>query len=436
MSLNKLDLGGKKAIVIIVLLLAALVCATFFFGGDADKQTPVNKPEQENSEQIESSDSHLASDLPDVNPEDYNYEQIFPSTFDEDPPSTTLTKEQIEEGIANFLPRLLALEPGVVDQVSARTYSGTYNPLRYMLEAVEENQDMLDAFRNMAQYTEYEILGYAGDPKEGNSYSVYLTVTTPYMTLTAEEMAAGADQTEKYTPFQSTGAAKKSASMNLEQVERGTDFICLRFIIEDDVPVLYSCTSYFFESDATVQYAFFWGGIKFYGTRGGDLLLNNAIGGAKEATRSSAMSKDMDQILELAKEGDLDALIERGAFRQKIKEDMYKVGFDLPDDFDIAELRQQYMDTVQYTPKFYCDENGDGAFALVWSFEDPYLGKKVIQHDFLNAFGYWEEPSIIKETSYALFSYYLEESYGGSSIDLGQRVALLNALAEDTPEEN
>ena len=63
MSLNKLDLGGKKAIVIIVLLLAALICATFFFGGDADKQTPVNKPEQENSEQIESSDSHLASDL-------------------------------------------------------------------------------------------------------------------------------------------------------------------------------------------------------------------------------------------------------------------------------------------------------------------------------------------------------------------------------------
>ena len=165
MSLNKLDLGGKKAIVIIVLLLAALVRATFFFGGDADKQTPVNKPEQENSEQIESSDSHLASDLPDVNPEDYNYEQIFPSTFDEDPPSTTLTKEQIEEGMANFLPRLLALEPGVVDQVSARTYSGTYNPLRYMLEAVEENQDMLDAFRNMAQYTEYEILGYAWYPK-------------------------------------------------------------------------------------------------------------------------------------------------------------------------------------------------------------------------------------------------------------------------------
>ena len=44
MSLNKLDLGGKKAIVIIVLLLAALVCATFFFGGDVEKQTPVNKP--------------------------------------------------------------------------------------------------------------------------------------------------------------------------------------------------------------------------------------------------------------------------------------------------------------------------------------------------------------------------------------------------------
>ena len=33
------------------------------------------------------------------------------------------------------------------------------------------------------------------------------------------------------------------------------------------------------------------------------------------------MSKDMDQILELAKEGDLDALIERGAFRQKIKDE-------------------------------------------------------------------------------------------------------------------
>ena len=125
---------------------------------------------------------------------------------------------------------------------------------------------MPDAFRNMAQYTEYEILGYAGDPKEGNLYSVYLTVTTPYMTLTAEEMAAGADQTEKYTPFQSTGAAKKIASMNLEQVERGADFICLRFIIEDDVPVLYSCTSYFFESDATVQYAFFWGGINLWDT--------------------------------------------------------------------------------------------------------------------------------------------------------------------------
>lgn len=429
MSKPKID--GKAAVAAAGIVLAALIAGSFLFGnriggsGSRNDIVGTNNTSQAKSQQPD----QTVTGIPDVNPEDYDYEQIYPSTFDEDPPLTTLTQDQAEQAITDFLGRLLALDPSAIEQVSERTYSGTYNPLRYMLDAVQGSPDMLQAFQNMGAYTEYEILGFSGDLSRSNSFTVYLTVTTPYMTLPAEELATSAEQ-GKYTPFQSTGAAQAIAGMNLANVEKGTDLISLRFLIEDDVPMLYGCDSYYFEDDFTVQYAFFWGGIKFFGTRDGDLLLNNAISGNQEMTQSSAMSADMDSILEQAKAGELDQLIERGAFREETKQDMYKIGYSLPESFDMEGLRKKYMETVQYNPKFFCDEIGDGVLELTWSFEDPYLEKKVIQHDYLFITGYFDRPSACDEISYALFSYFLEESYGGRATDLESRIGTLEALAE------
>lgn len=252
--------------------------------------------------------------IPNMNSSDRNYDRPYAPVDFKNQSLTTLSKEEIDKEIQEFLPKLLKLDPDAIEkQVSPRTTGGEYNPFRLMLDSCLADKTIGDAFRNMGEHTTYEVIEILGDPSQSNFFDVTLSVSTPYMAASAPEIASTDVDlfSEEFVKFKSSGAAKTISRMNMGKVPMNTDLVELTFLVEEDVLMLYYPISYTYGTEIP-QYAFFWGAIEFQGTKDGDLLMNNSFGGCKEVSQSKFGNTDiinhLNAVMENIQKGDMEAI--------------------------------------------------------------------------------------------------------------------------------
>lgn len=352
-----------------------------------------SEPSSSLSSEQEGSSSQV-SEIPDIDSTNQDYEQPYPEVDFSNLSPTTLTKEEVDRNIEEMLPKLLALDEQTIEQqVSPRTFGGEYNPFRLMLDACLADEAIGDAFRNMGSATTYEILEIRGDPSQSNFVTVTLAVTTPYMASRAPELAAGEDSAydQEMTSFKATGAAAAISAMDMGSVPASTDLVKLEFLIEDDVPMLYYPTSYTY-GDEIPQYAFFWGAVEFQGTRGGDLLLKNDYGNAREMSEAAFGNEDLVEYLNTAVDGiqksDMDALATL-SFGGDDLDSHFAISSTYPsyqrkfDDYSgMEEAMKERMASLECSLRYFIltsTETGSqsAAIEMTASVVDPFTGARV-----------------------------------------------------------
>lgn len=387
---------NKKVLIGCIAAMAVLVIALFAIFGSKSSDTPQLGPggftsSQGGSDSDEEKQPEIVSDIPDLSPSDDSYEYPYEEVDIDSLSKPTLTEAEAKEKIEEFLPKLLALDPEAVNQVSPGTMMGEYNPFRLMLDVALADQTTGNAFRNMGSQTEYEILDISYNPDRTNFIIVTLSVTTPYLNTEAHELSADsvAYFAQEYTKFKESGAAQALSGRSLNNVALTTDIVELTFLVIDDEPILYYPESWQYDDDEVPQYAFFWGGIIFTGTNGGDLLLENTYGSGSEVSESKFnQSELMDYLrtgLDYIRENNIDGLLAMSAGENKMEQNL------LPDiceemerlykDFDgLEEEVKNRAASLEYEIHTYLmkDDVGDfGMVAVTYSTVDPVTNKRV-----------------------------------------------------------
>lgn len=331
------------------------------------------------------------SGIPDLSPTDDSYEYPFGEVDIDSLSKPTLSDAEVEEEIEDFLSKLLVLDPEAVDQVSPGTMMGEYNPFRLMLDVALADQTTGNAFRNMGSRTEYEILDISYSPDRTNFVIVTLSVTTPYLNAEAHVLAADsiAYYDQEYTKFKASGAAQALAGRSLNGVPLSTDVVELTFLVIDDEPIFYYPESWQYDDDEVPQYAFFWGGIIFTGTNGGDLLLENTYGSGSEVSESKFNQAELIGYLrtglDYVRETNIDSLLAMSAGDNKMEQSL------LPEVWEEMErlykgsdgLEEEIKDraaSLEYEINTYLmkDDVGDfGMVAVTYSTVDPITDKRV-----------------------------------------------------------
>ena len=373
--------------------------------------------------------------IPDLNSSDRNYEKPYPAVDFENLSLSTLTKEDIESEIQEFLPKLLELDPDVIKkQVSPRTTGGEYNPFRLMMDVCLADKTTGDAFRNMGKHTTYEILTIESDPSRTNFVDITLSISTPYMASRATEFAAG-PISEDFGQFKSSGAAKAISRLDMGKVPMNTDLVKLTFLIEDDILKLYFPTSYTYGKEIP-QYAFFWGAIEFQGTKDGDLLLNNTFAECKEISESKVDSKIIDYLrtaMEATKRGDMEKIMAMEIDGHSMQGSLfngiyssYKRAFKRHENLEkdvmdrLATLECDYRFFLQTDPEL---EETSYCVAVTYSTIEPLTGGRAYDTEyftFSSRRGLKDCPEITNNT----LSSIIETSMGGSPTKIDQRIYL------------
>lgn len=384
----------KKVLIGCVAAVAVLAIALFAIFGSKSPETtqpgpgsPVSSQDGSDSEK----QSESVSGIPDLSPNDDSYEYPFEEVDIDSLSKPTLTEAEVEEEIEDFLPKLLALDQEAVDQVSPGTMMGEYNPFRLMLDVALADQATGNAFRNMGSRTEYEILDISYNPDRTNFIIVTLSVTTPYLNAEAHVLAADsvAYYDQEYTKFKASGAAQALAGRSLNDVALSTDIVELTFLVIDDEPILYYPESWQYDDDEVPQYAFFWGGIIFTGTNGGDLLLENTYGSGSEVSESKfGQAELIDYLrtgLDYVRETNIDSLLAMSAGENKMEQSLLPEVWEemgrLYKDFDgLEEEIKNRAASLEYEIHTYLmkDTVGDfGMVAVTYSTVDPITDERV-----------------------------------------------------------
>lgn len=387
---------NKKILIGCIAAAAVLAIALFVIFGS--KGPEISQPgsgssvsSQGGSEPEEGQQPGSVTGIPDLSPSDESYEHPYDEVDIDALSKPTLTEAEAKDKIEDFLPKLLALDPEAVEQVSPGTMMGEYNPFRLMLDVALADQTIGDAFRNMGSLTEYEILNISYNPDRTNFIIATLSVTTPYLNAEAQELAAdeAAYSAQNYTKFKASGAAQALAGRSLNDVPLSTDVVELTFLVIDDEPILYYPESWQYDDDEVPQYAFFWGGIVFTGTNGGDLLLENTYGSGSKVSESKFNQAElMDYLrtgLDNVSETNIDALLAMSAGENKMEQNLLPGVWEemeqIFDDFDgLEEEVKSRAGSLEYEIQTYLMKDAVGDFGMVavtYSTVDPITDKRV-----------------------------------------------------------
>lgn len=435
---RKILIGCITALVLLLLVLFAV------FGSKRPEPSPSNPSNStsQNETPPDKQQSGPISGIPDLSPTDDSYEYPYDEVDLDTLSKPTLTEAEAKKKIEDFLPKLLALDPEAVEQVSPGTMMGEYNPFRLMLDVALADQATGDAFRHMSELTEYEILDFSYNPDRTNFIIVTLSVTTPYLNAEAQELAAG-DQIlafQDYTKFRESGAAQGLAGRSLNDVPLSTDLVELTFLVIDDEPILYYPKSCLYDDDEVPQYAFFWGGIIFYGTNGGDLLLENTYGSSQAVSESAFGQPELLEYLKTAldyvRNSDVDALSSMVAGDDEmahnllpgIWEDMEQL-FNDNDGLEEEILNRCHSLEYEIKPYFLNDKGNElGLVAVQYSTIDPITNKRVYNTRTVTIYNLKKALKDCGISLNALISKVAEDCWNGGASMTRQRLNLLNEM--------
>ncbi len=435
---RKILIGCVTALVLLLLILFALFGSKHPEPSLTDPSSSTSQEESPPDEQ----QSEPISGIPDLSPTDDSYEHPYEEIDVGALSKPTLTEAEARKKIEDFLPKLLALDPEAVEQVSPGTMMGEYNPFRLMLDVALADQTTGDAFRHMGELTEYEILNISYNPDRTNFIIVTLSVTTPYLNAEAQELAAGSEilALQEYTKFRESGAAKSLAGRSLNDVPLSTDLVELTFLVIDDEPILYYPESCMYDDDEVPQYAFFWGGIIFYGTNGGDLLLENTYGSSQEVSESAFGQPELLEYLKTAldyvRNSDVDSLSSMTAGDDEMAHNLlpgiWRDMKQLFNDSDgLEEEIRNRSSSLEYEIKTYLlkDEGNElGLVAVRYSTVDPITNKRVYNTRTVTIYNLKKALKDCGISLNALISQVAEDCWNGGASMARYRLNLLDEM--------
>lgn len=314
---------NKTYIIAAVVLAVLLAAGTFFYLNHQENTESVpdlpgiSDPIEQPGGDASSAPSGFGS-IPDMLPGEDSSPRIYEKKDLNSLSPTTLSENEIIEEIEKILTGLLTLDNDAISKISEGTFSGEYNPTRYMLEAASHDNDLRAFFLKAGAVSSFRVVDISGADDYPNMYTIRVECKTPFIQSEAQKRAS-MGQTLYYAqqtvPFSGSGAAKAIADMDLNSFPIMTDIVSIGVLVEDDVPYMYHPISENYGSRIP-QYAFLWGGIIFQGINNSDLLIENYLGGmmslnendVESVPRAAAVNAYANSVMDSLRAADFDVL--------------------------------------------------------------------------------------------------------------------------------